>query len=212
MVIRLLFVCTAGRCRSPIAAALLEKRLEHLDSGLVVGSVGLKVTGEPTPEIGISLMAERGIDLAPRRSTPITKEGVIEADLILGMTREHVREIVGLSPEAWPKTFTLKDFVRRIEQMVPPRRHQRLSDWLASVGEDRDPRDVLGSHPDDEVPDPFGQRAKAWERVIDDLDDLVSRIPRALGISGTRMSSGGPPNRAASDSPRDLPPRANLAH
>jgi protein-tyrosine phosphatase len=181
--IRLLFVCTAGRCRSPIAAALLEKRVEHLDSGLSVSSVGLKVTGEPTPEIGISLMAERGIDLAPHRSTPVTKDEINAADIILGMTREHVREIVGISPEAWPKTFTLKDFVRRTGQVAPPRRHQRFADWLATVGEDRDPQGVLGSHPNDDVPDPFGQRAKAWKRVIDELDDLISRIPGVLGLT-----------------------------
>jgi protein-tyrosine-phosphatase len=183
LVIKLLFVCTAGRCRSPIAAALLEKRLGPVDAALSIASVGLKFTGEPTPEIGVSVMAEHGIDLAPHRSVSVTSEIVAEADLILGMTREHVRDVVGISPAAWPKTFTLKDFVRRADKVGPPRRHQRLADWLASVGEGRDPREVLGSDPDDEVPDPYGQRTKAWERVVDELDDLVSKIPRLLGVT-----------------------------
>jgi protein-tyrosine-phosphatase len=148
-----------------------------------IASVGLKFTGEPTPEIGVSVMAEHGIDLAPHRSVAVTTEAVADADLILGMTREHVRDVVGISPAAWPKTFTLKDFVRRADKVGPPRRHQRLADWLASVGEGRDPREVLGSDPDDEVPDPYGQRTKAWERVVDELDDLVSKIPRLLGVT-----------------------------
>jgi protein-tyrosine-phosphatase len=182
-------VCTAGRCRSPIAAALLEQRLGAIDAGVSIESVGLKFTGEPTPEIGVSVMAEHGIDLAPHRSVAVTSEAVADADLILGMTREHVRDVVGISPAAWPKTFTLKDFVRRADKVGPPRRHQRLADWLESVGDGRDPRELLGTDPDDEVPDPYGQRTKVWERVVDELDDLVSEIPRLLGLTGRSMPS-----------------------
>lgn len=145
--------------------------------------MGLRFTGEPTPEIGVSVMAEHGIDLAPHRSVGVTSEAVAEADIILGMTREHVRDVVGISPVAWPKTFTLKEFVRRADKVGPPRRHQRLADWLETVGEGRDPRDLLGTDPDDEVPDPYGQRTKVWERVVDELDDLVSKIPRLLGLT-----------------------------
>ena len=189
-------MCTAGRCRSPIAAALLEKRIGPVDSGLSIASVGLKVTGDPTPQTGVSVMAERGIDLAPHRSVSVTSEIIAEADLILGMTREHVRDVVGISPAAWIKTFTLKDFVRRADKVGPPRRHQRLADWLESVGEGRDPRDVLGADPDDEVSDPYGQRAKVWERVVDELDDLVSKIPRLLGVTNRSMPSADPAARS----------------
>lgn len=180
--INVLFVCTAGRCRSPIAAALLAKRLERAGSELSVGSGGLKFTGEPTPEIGISLMSERGIDLTRHRSAPVTAESIASANLILGMTREHVREVVAISPAAWPKTFTVKDFARRAERTGPPGRHQRLTDWLETVGTDREPYDALGTNPGDEVPDPYGQRPKVWNRVIEDLDDLVSAIASILPV------------------------------
>jgi protein-tyrosine-phosphatase len=94
---------------------------------------------------------------------------------VLGMAREHVREIIAISPGAWPKTFALKDFVRRAEKIGPRGRHQRVSDWLDSVGADRDRYDVLGMDPADDVPDPFGQRPRVWDRVIDEINDLVSR-------------------------------------
>jgi protein-tyrosine phosphatase len=151
-----------------------------------VGSGGVRFTGEPTPEIGISLMSERGIDLTRHRSAAVTGDSVNEADLILGMAREHVREVVAISPSAWRKTFTLKDFTRRAERIGPPRRHQRLPDWLETVGADREPYDALGTNPGDEVPDPYGQRPRVWNRVIEDLDDLVSRILPAMGLSGQR--------------------------
>ena len=143
----------------------------------------MKFAGAPVPELGVDIMAERGIDLRGHRSEPVTVNTIAAADIILGMTREHVRDIVDLAPEAWFKTFTLKDFIRRAGPAGTPRQHQRLDDWLAAVGEGREPRHVLGSRPEDEVPDPYGQRAKAWQKVIDELDDLVSTLPRILGIS-----------------------------
>lgn len=182
-------MCTAGRCRSPVAAALLAKRLEFFDSDISVDSVGLRYTGEPIPEVGLALMSQRGIDLAEHRSSGVTAKSIADADLILGMTREHVREIVGISPDAWSKTFTLKDFVRRTQAIAPPRRHQRFADWLGLVGAGRTPQDVLGSSPDDEVSDPFGQRTKVWDRVIEDLDDLISQLPAILGAKGMRSAS-----------------------
>lgn len=182
-------MCTAGRCRSPIAAALLENRVSQIHRhGLSVGSVGLKYAGAPVPDLGVSLMAERGIDLAGHRSEPVTLNTIAASDLILGMTREHVRDIVDQAPDAWVKTFTLKDFIRRADPVGPPRRHQRLDDWLAQVGEGREGRHVLGSHPDDEIDDPYGQRAKAWEKVIEELDDLVSTLPRILGVTSHAAS------------------------
>jgi protein-tyrosine-phosphatase len=177
-------VCTAGRCRSPIAAALFAQRVGRAPSTISIGSAGLRFTGEPTPEIGISLMSERGIDLTEHRSSPVTEQSIKDADLILGMAREHVREIVAISPEAWPKTFTIKDFVRRAERSGPPGRHQRFADWLESIGAEREPYDALGTNPGDEVPDPYGQRAKVWNRVIEDLDDLVSAIAATVPIGG----------------------------
>ncbi len=181
--INLLFVCTAGRCRSPIAAAIFEKYLKQAHSRVSVGSVGLRYTGEPTPSVGISLLDEFGVKLPSNRSTELTRELADEADLILGMTREHVRDIVDLSPDAWPKTFTMKDFARRVEQASPRRKHQRVDDWLAILGEDRSPYDLFSAKSDDDLIDPFGQRAKVWRQLITEVDVLARKIVPALGLA-----------------------------
>ncbi len=178
--IHVLFVCTAGRCRSPIAAALLEQRLRP-GSRVTVGSRGLKFAGEPMPPIGVSLMAEYGLNLSNHVSSQVTAQSAAEAGVILGLTREHVREVVAMSPEVWPKTFTFKDFVRRAERVGARRRHQRLADWLESVGADREPRHVLGADPEDDVIDPIGRRVGVWKKVVDEIDELVTRIVPALG-------------------------------
>lgn len=181
--INLLFVCTAGRCRSPIAAAIFEEYLKQADSPVSVGSVGLRYTGEPTPSVGISLLDEFGVKLQSNRSTELTRELADEADLILGMTREHVRDIVDLSPDAWPKTFTMKDFARRAEHASPRRKHQRVDDWLAILGENRSPYDLFSAKSDDDLFDPFGQRAKVWRQLIAEVDVLAQKIVPALGLT-----------------------------
>ncbi len=217
--IKLLFVCTAGRCRSPIAAALFEKHLEQAKPLVSVRSVGVKYTGEPTPSIGISLLAELGVELASNRSVKLTKELVDDADLILGMTRDHVRDIAQLSADAWPKTFTLKEFARRVEEAPARRRHQRLEDWLDVIGADREPYDLFSTDSDDDLMDPFGQRAKVWRQVINEVNELMGRIVPALGLAEAqprkivrirRLSEVAPPTTTPEE-PEQLPGRINVA-
>jgi protein-tyrosine-phosphatase len=209
-----LFVCTAGRCRSPMAAALLEKHLGAVTSRTSVSSGGLMVAGTPMPPIGVSLMAERGIDLSSHVSAQVTEHSLAAADIVLGMTREHVREVVAISPDAWPKTFTLKDFVRRAEGHTRGR-HQRVADWLDSVGAERERYDVLGADPEDDVRDPFRQRSRVWDRVIREVDELVTRVVPSLGVSRPEPHGDHeerPRTQDASASSQDLRPGPRRRH
>jgi hypothetical protein len=43
------------------------------------------------------------------------------ATLRIGLEREHVQEAVLLDGSAWPRTFTLKEIVRRGEEVGPRR-------------------------------------------------------------------------------------------
>jgi protein-tyrosine phosphatase len=175
-----LFVCTAGRCRSPIAAALLQFHADGAHPTIRAQSAGLMVSGEPMPNEGVSLMAARGIDLRQHTSLQVT-EGLIEqADLVLGMARRHVRELVAIAPDHWSKAFIFKDFVQRSEKAGSRGRHQRLADWLESVGAGRDRRELLADRPDDDVPDPMGKRIKVWRRTIADIDHLTLRTAQLL--------------------------------
>ncbi|PZF81015.1 hypothetical protein C1I92_23185 [Jiangella anatolica] len=173
--IDVLFVCTAGRCRSPIAAAMLDTYAPRAGSPLIGRSGALVGAHGSVPPVGITLMRERGLELGGHRSLPVTAASVASAALVLGMEREHVRAVVDAHPDAWARTFTLKDFVRRVEKAAVRGRHQRFADWLEHVGEGRTRDDVAGASPEDDIADPYGQRASVWREVIDELDDLVRR-------------------------------------
>src|SRR5438445_1417831 len=88
---RILLVCTGNICRSPLAAALLERALvERGIEGLAVASAGTGAwDGAPVSEGAYLVGLERGLDLSGHRARLLTRELVDGADLILTMARHH---------------------------------------------------------------------------------------------------------------------------
>lgn len=94
--IRLVVVCTANICRSPMAMGLLLARLaaEGLSDRVEVFSRGVHaLRGYPAAPTSALLMAERGIDLSGHIASMLTTEDVETADLLLVMEARH-RELI----------------------------------------------------------------------------------------------------------------------
>ncbi|HUG70618.1 MAG TPA: L-threonylcarbamoyladenylate synthase [Pirellulaceae bacterium] len=110
----IIFVCTGNTCRSPMAEALMRQRIadrlqcsigEIEDHNVMVMSAGIAASagGRASPE-SVQLMQERGIDINPHESQPLTERLVRFADLILTMTRGHREAIVAQWPDAAART------------------------------------------------------------------------------------------------------------
>ena len=98
----ILFVCSGNVCRSPMAAGLLRQSLldRNLAAGHRVFSAGLwALDGQPASANAIAAMTERGIDITDHVAHTLTAEDVASADLILGMSQEHVEVI----QNTWPQ-------------------------------------------------------------------------------------------------------------
>jgi len=86
----ILFVCTANRFRSPLAAAyfrkILEERHDELATSWVVSSAGTWATpGQPVIR-AVSIAAQKfGVDLANHRSVSVSRQLLSKNDLILVM-------------------------------------------------------------------------------------------------------------------------------
>ena len=159
-----------------MAEALLRQRLGDLGVDARVASAGLLQAGNPASAHGVDILLGRGVDMSTHRSRTMSRDILSQADLILGMAREHVREAVVLDPSLWPRTFTLKELVRRGEAAGPRRGGETLQEWLARVGQGRRVADLTGSSPADDIADPLGGPRSAYERLALELDDLLARL------------------------------------
>lgn len=161
-----------------MAGALLEHHLSALGVPATVSSAGLLVPGHCPPPEAVAAMASRGLDTSAHRSRRLSPEDLAKADLVVAMAREHVREAVLMSASAWPRTFTLKELVRRGEEAGSRPRGQDLGEWLAKLHAGRSRADLLGSSPLDDVADPIGGSPREYETTAEELDDLTARLVR----------------------------------
>ncbi len=159
-----------------MAESLLRHRLSGLGADIEVASAGLLRAGQVASAHGVDLLRARGLDMAGHRSRTMTREMLGSTDLVLAMAREHVREAVVLDPSLWPRTFTLKELVRRGEAAGRRRPDETLEAWLAGVGQGRRISELTGSSPIDDVDDPYGGPLSAYERLLVELDDLLDRL------------------------------------
>jgi protein-tyrosine phosphatase len=165
-----------------MAAALFARRASgHVDRGRNrVLSAGLGEAGVPVPDEVLEVMVRRGIDLRGHRSTTLTAPLVSGADLIVGMGLRHVQEAVLLDPDAWQRTFRLKELVRRGEFVGPRLPGQEAAAWVRAAQGDRDRSALAHLSPEDDVADPYGGPYAGYEVTAAELDDLTGRLAALL--------------------------------
>jgi low molecular weight protein-tyrosine phosphatase len=177
----MLFVCTANQCRSPFAEAI-ARRLAG-PQPFVIASAGMIKGGYPVPRIGLQVASEVGLDLAAHRSRQADIANLGCWDVILTMTREHIRELIAADPALWPRVFTIKQFRRWLESTVPSR-HAKLGAWIDIVAAGRSRYDMVGNNPDDEIEDPLHSPPDAWREMASELDSEIGAIIDRLSVPG----------------------------
>jgi protein-tyrosine phosphatase len=175
---RVLFVCTANIVRSPIAAALLRMRLQETGTDVIIQSAGLRDAGPRIDNGAVEALQRFGVDVRHHRSRRLDAESVRQATLILGLEREHVREVVLLDTSAWPRTFTLKEIVRRGEVEGIRQRDESIEQWIARAHAGRTRQELLGADPIDDVADPYGGAPGDYWDAAERIDELVAHLVR----------------------------------
>lgn len=101
--LRVLVLCSGNICRSPLAAALLERELaaawgvkvpDLQELGWVVASAGtFAVSGVPGSEQTVAAAAELGLDLRGHRAQHVEEALRHPWDVVLGMSQAHLRAV-----------------------------------------------------------------------------------------------------------------------
>jgi protein-tyrosine phosphatase len=160
-----------------MAEALLRRRLLEVGEAPRVHSAGLRADGLEASGGAVEVLAQRGLDVREHRSRRMTKAMLEEADLVVCMAREHLKEAVVLHPPAWHRTFTLKELVRRAAEVGPRAPGQPFDEWLEKVHAGRTRAELLGAPTADvDVADPIGLPTEMYERTAVEIAALVDRL------------------------------------
>ena len=151
-----------------------------------VESAGIIEWDEPVDAGAVEVMATRELDLSAHRSRPVTSIPLGQFDLILTMTREQLRTVAVEQPRLLPRTFTLKEFARRIGTTDPTTvlgaetRRERVRAFSA----DRQMAELLGDSQIDDVADPYGLPQRFFETTLAELEVLSAAIAPVIATIG----------------------------
>lgn len=110
---KILIVCTGNTCRSPLAEAMLRRKLaERGRADIVVSSAGTGAwEGAPASEGSYLVALEGGLDLSGHSARLLTQPMIDAADLVLAMAPAHVARIESLGGEG--RTWLVGEYVGR---------------------------------------------------------------------------------------------------
>lgn len=122
---RVLIVCMGNICRSPTAEYLFRQRMES--RGIEFGSAGIgALVGSPMDANALQLLAEDGIDGSMHRARQLTPPMLREADLVLGMEKNHLGAMIQFVPEINGKVYLLDKWLNGSD-IPDPYRQQRAA-------------------------------------------------------------------------------------
>ncbi|WP_295835800.1 low molecular weight phosphatase family protein [uncultured Microbacterium sp.] len=196
--LNILTVCTGNVCRSPMAAQILATRLAGLQ--VRVSSAGTWArNGMPMTSDAVALATRRGVAppiAAAHRAQLLTESHLRDADLLLGMSREHRRAIVELAPSATRRTFTLREFARLCAALTdddiraagsssegPPDPALRLQLMLSFIVARRGLHSGTVAGMSDDVVDPYGRPAEIYEQSARESEPGLEAVERIVRLA-----------------------------
>ena len=137
---RILVICTANICRSPVAAALLRDRLRQRGLGdWTVGSAGTwAMVARPASRYSVDVMGRHGFNITDHRATMVEERHLRDADLALTMEDGHAEALRAEFPAQAHKVFLLTEMIGRTYNIPDPyggpvEEYQRMYEGLVEV-------------------------------------------------------------------------------
>lgn len=159
-----------------MGAGLLRRHLDAAGHDVVVTSAGTRAFSLPVDPVATQSMRDLGVDISAHVPRQIDR-AILDhdgADLIIAMTREHLRALVASHRTTFARTFTLRELLRRSSRYAPGNAPWDV--WLASVAFGRTTSELMGEDEADDIPDPYGLGRSRVNATAAELDLLTQRL------------------------------------
>lgn len=112
---KILFVCTANICRSPMAQAIFNALAEDEDVPFRAESAGIAaLEGRPIAPNALAALEEAGIYPGAHRARQVS-EGIVDgAELVLAMTPQHAATLHGMEGTAGVGVHVLPEYTMSV--------------------------------------------------------------------------------------------------
>ena len=120
--VTVLYVCTGNTCRSVLAEGYTKMFIrDHGFNRLTAVSCGTAASASYTvPPVVVKTLAKEGIDVAGHVSTPVSRELIDAADIILVMDNSHKEALLCRFLDARKKIHLLKEYTGEKENLEIP--------------------------------------------------------------------------------------------
>lgn len=154
--------------------ALLRRHCAELGVDAQVTSAGTQRLDLPVDPEAVGVMAEHGLDISAHQPRQLDR-AVLEsdgADLVITMTRDHLRVVATSAPGVFQRSFTGKELARRLVAL------ECLD--LPRLNEGRTSKDLMGDNPDDDIADPYRMSLMLHRQCATEIDGVMRVVAYAL--------------------------------
>ena len=133
---KVLFVCRANICRSPMAEAIFNALVSDMGMLYEARSTGVAaLVNEPIAPHAVAVLEEAGVYTNGHRARQVNETMLEEADLVLAMTPRHVAKLSRLSTTSLAKIHTLPGYANGAPDWegVPDPYGHSMSTYRASL-------------------------------------------------------------------------------
>ena len=115
----ILVVCVGNICRSPTGERLLQKLLPEKE----IASAGIgALVGQPMDDLAAEIATQHGLNPSGHVARQLTPEICRQADIILAMSKQNIKQICQISPESRGKVMLYGRWMDDTEIPDPYRR------------------------------------------------------------------------------------------
>jgi protein-tyrosine phosphatase len=178
-VLRVAFVCSGNRARSPLAETLL---LQKVDPGRVtVSSFGtLDLGNRRALAEAIKVGRSLGVDLSHHRSRPLSPGSLRAMDLVVGFEPAHVSTAIAKGGAREEQTFMLLELPELLAGVAPVELPAGVEGSRRLIELMDHHRRVRTDGPSPALPDPYGEPRHVMAETARLIDATLSHLASEL--------------------------------